>query len=114
MGSKMTEEERHGELTTDMRDLCSGVPIYKIKTQRLDEDAFAKKIEDAGECYTGHTDLKHGRKKRSAPRYRASCGGCCGKRERRYKRSAGTGNTFGIDLLFTSSLDMKSLNVEDL
>ena len=68
-----------------------------MKTQRMDEDAFVKKIEDAGECYTGHTDLKNGRKKRSAPRFRASCSGCKSNQRRRYKRSIG--NTFGIDSL---------------
>jgi len=98
--SEIGEEERE-DLTTDMNNLCYGVPILKMKTEVINMDEFEKRILDAGECYTGHTALKEGRKKRAARRREASCTSCYpgGHRPRnilaRAKRSIK--NSFGLD-----------------
>merc|ERR1739838_589736 len=73
--SSMTEFERE-DLSTDMKVLCGGVPIMKMKTEQLEMNEFRTKIESAGECYTGHTALKDGKKKRAARRAEASCTTC--------------------------------------
>ena len=99
--SEMETEERD-DLTTDMKNLCNGVPILKMKTEVIKMEEFEKRISDAGECYTGHTALKEGRKKRSARRREASCTSCKHGTVRqrslaRAKRSIK--NSFGLDEL---------------
>eukprot|EP00092_Neocalanus_flemingeri_P009762 GFUD01010514.1.p1 GENE.GFUD01010514.1~~GFUD01010514.1.p1 ORF type:complete len:242 (-),score=62.12 GFUD01010514.1:691-1416(-) len=73
--SDMTELERE-ELSTDMNKLCAGVPIKKMKTERLEMEEFRNKMETAGDCYTGHTALKDGKQKRNARRLAATCSNC--------------------------------------
>ena len=63
----MTEEERDG-LTTDMKALCQGVPIVTMHTEKLNQEQFSNKMEEAGDCYRSQSDLKNGRRKRSAGR----------------------------------------------
>ena len=100
--SELGEEERD-DLTTDMKNLCYGVPILMMKTEVINMDEFEKRILDAGECYTGHTALKEGRKKRAARRREASCTSCkhgssgSGDLLARAKRSVK--NSFGLDEL---------------
>jgi len=61
--ANMTQEEREG-LTEDMKQLCHGLPIIKMDTERVDPEEFQQRMSDADNCslWTGQT----GRKKRQA------------------------------------------------
>merc|ERR1719154_828140 len=63
----MSEEDRDG-LTTDMKAPCQGVPIVVMHSDKLNQEQFSQKMEEAGDCYRSQSDLKNGRKRRSAGR----------------------------------------------
>merc|ERR1711942_545101 len=60
---QVKEEERE-LLSKDMKMLCYGLPIIRMRTQQLNQEEFQKKVDEAGDCYswTG----QNGRKKRQA------------------------------------------------
>merc|ERR1711942_112219 len=60
---QVKDEERE-LLSKDMKMLCQGLPIIRMRTEQLNQEEFQKKVDEAGDCYqwTG----QNGRKKRQA------------------------------------------------
>merc|ERR1712126_36369 len=62
---ELTENERD-KLTRDMKLLCAGIKIVRMKTTPMEKEAFFEKISKAGPCYSSQTSLNNVRGKREA------------------------------------------------
>jgi len=62
---ELTENERD-KLTRDMKLLCAGIKIVRMKTTPMEKQAFFEKISKAGPCYSSQTSLNNVRGKREA------------------------------------------------
>jgi len=77
---QLTDDERE-KLTMDMKLLCTGIKIVRMKTEHLDPEEYAHRKSNVGDCYSSQTGLNNVRGKRDArPAAIAheSCSSCAG------------------------------------